>query len=479
MRHFISILLIATFPSAHADIVSDWLNKLESSAGPSQYHSGTRGYLSAGSIQASIPSTNEYLMSFSPPKINAGACGVDLFLGGFSFMDIQYLGDKLEAIWQNADAVALSMAMSALSKTLDEKGVDFTAITDFLNGLQFNECEIAKMGVTAVVDGGKWAYDKLFEEEAQAQATGEGFTDNTQDYKTTVAANDGETPAEVDISASLKACEQPIQDILGGSGSIIERITKAQGIVANENIIRGLIGDIYIEHTGAADAPQIAISPPCKENNINSIDDFIFGTAQAKARPTSLNINTTGSCTAGTYPGGLLQYNIMMLNQLSDHLKNPSANQSDTNALGKYVNSSPLPIYQIMKHSNDLGIEQNVISELSHVVSYSGAYSLIQELQKNTRAAFNTLNATLSAASVNTTTKATADTTSTVATKCDLAPYTGVITEIGLLERRLDFASTGLHERYLAKVDQLMKLTFITDRYSGLGKKTYSNLKGN
>ncbi|WP_197475599.1 conjugal transfer protein TraH, partial [Oleiphilus sp. HI0043] len=93
-----TILIMAAIPSALAGVVDDWLSDLESSVGASAYNSGSRGYLSAGSVNARVSSTSEYLMSINPPRLDAGACGVDLFLGGMSYMDIDYLGDKLEAV---------------------------------------------------------------------------------------------------------------------------------------------------------------------------------------------------------------------------------------------------------------------------------------------------------------------------------------------------------------------------------------------
>jgi conjugative transfer pilus assembly protein TraH len=474
----VQLFIFLTPSIVSAGVVDDWLGQLESSAGPTAYNSGTRGYLSAGSIRASVPNNTEYLASFSPPRLDSGACGVDLFLGGFSYMDIQYLGDKIEKMWQNADTVALSMAMSALSKTLDEKGLDFTEITDFLNGLQFNECEITKMGVTAVVDGGKWAYDKLYADEAKAQSGEAGLTENTQDFKTSAAASDGQPKAEVDISANLMACEQPIQDILSGSGSVIHRLTANHGIASHENIIRGILGDIYIDHTGAGNAPQTSALPPCDDNNINSLDDFIYGLAKERSRPASLQVNTSGTCTDSLSSGGLLGHSTTMLTDLSVKLKTPSATHDYTSDLSKYINAAPLPVFKIIKDANDIGVEVEVINELAHTISYISAYAMVNDMQRNVTAAFARLNATLSAASTNATNKATADATSTVETGCDLAPYVGVITQIGELNEKLAHATYGLHDQFLAKITEIQGLDAITSKYQKMGKEPNVNYSG-
>ncbi|KZZ67723.1 conjugal transfer protein TraH, partial [Oleiphilus sp. HI0128] len=450
-----TILIMAAIPSALAGVVDDWLSDLESSVGASAYNSGSRGYLSAGSVNARVSSTSEYLMSINPPRLDAGACGVDLFLGGMSYMDIDYLGDKLEAVWQNADAVALSMAMSQLSKTLDEKGIDFTEAVDFLNSLQIDECQLATQGVTAIVEGGQWAYDKLFSEEVKKQELKSGVSRNTHEVKTDAKANNDKPKSEVNIESNLYACEAPIRNLLAANGSIVSRLASAHGISNQAELIRGYIGDIYVAHVGDANAPQMAVLPPCKRNNDNGLDDFIHGLAEGRLAPTSLDVNTTGTCAPNTIAGGLIKNSSDHLYQLRDNLKNPNATINPASPLSLYLNSTPIPVYKIVKWANDIGIEDGVIQELSHVVAYSSAYAMLNDIQRMTRAAFLRMNAALTAQSTNDTLKATADATSIVPTGCNLTPYYPIIEEIKKLEVRINDSSKGLHERYLAKLEEL------------------------
>lgn len=477
MNKILLLSLIFAIPMlTNAGVVDDWLNDLESTTGAGAYNSGTRGYLTAGSINARANSTNEYLMSINPPRLKAGSCGIDLFLGGMSFMDIDYLGDKLEAVWQNADSVALSMAMSALSKTLDEKGMDFTQAVDYLNNLQFNECELATKGITYAIEGGQWAYDKLFSEEAKTQSVEESVSRNAHETQSDADANSGQPKPEVDIGANLKACEAPIRNILEGNGSIIQRISAAHGISNQEHLMRGYLGDVYISHVGPGEAPVMAILPPCKRNNDNSIDDFVLGLAEQRARPTSLSVNTTGTCTTGSAAGGIFQNSVNRLNELVTNLKNPSANIDPNSDLSKYLNSTPIPVYKIIKWANDIGIEEGIIQELSRVVAYSTAYTMINDLQRTTYAAFLRMNAALSSPTINPSIKATADATSTADTGCDLKPYAPVIEQLGKLENRLKISSSGLHSRYLAKLNELDTFISLNRNYEKMRHKTKQNL---
>jgi conjugative transfer pilus assembly protein TraH len=67
--------------------VDDWFSNA-SVTGPSSYNNQQRGFYSAGGFQARINNTNDYLVTASLPKLKSGCGGVDLFMGGISFLDI-------------------------------------------------------------------------------------------------------------------------------------------------------------------------------------------------------------------------------------------------------------------------------------------------------------------------------------------------------------------------------------------------------
>jgi conjugative transfer pilus assembly protein TraH len=459
---------------SHAGVVDDWLDQSEAHSGAGAYHSGNRGYLSAGSINARISSDREYLMSINPPRLKAGECGVDLFLGGMSYMDIDYLGDKLEAIWQNADAVALSMAMSALSKELEDIGAGFNDAVDFMNSLQFSECQIARQGITALVDAtSSMVSEKVITNESDAQETSSDASRNRQEVNEDKLASDGLPKAEVNIESNIK-------ELLAGEGSLIHRLSAAQGIDSQENLLRGYIGDIYLTHAGDGNAPSIKIFPACNQNNDNSINDYIYGTAYQMPRPESIDASPQASCTLEMTSGGLLEHSKTMLAELATNLKDPRETIDPTSDLSLYLNSAPLPVRRIMKSAVDIGIDDDVSSELAHIVAYSTAYDMVNDLYKNTRAAFLRFDAVNAAASLSPTEKATADAeaSSEIPAKCNLQPYTHVVQAVKELSKRLDNSRRDIHSQYMAKADELLRLININKHYSTLIDKEKKNLSG-
>ena len=62
---------------------------------PGSFEDQTRGYVTAGGMSGRVDVHNDYLMSITLPKVKAGCGGIDMFLGGMSFLDPDYLVQKL------------------------------------------------------------------------------------------------------------------------------------------------------------------------------------------------------------------------------------------------------------------------------------------------------------------------------------------------------------------------------------------------
>ena len=73
---------------------------------PGSFEDQARGYVTAGGMSGRIDVHDDYPLSLTLPKVKAGCGGIDMFLGGMSFLDPDYLVQKLETILQAAPAVA-------------------------------------------------------------------------------------------------------------------------------------------------------------------------------------------------------------------------------------------------------------------------------------------------------------------------------------------------------------------------------------
>lgn len=87
---------IAT-PASAQSWAESWFDNVTYTS-PGSFEDQTRGYITAGGMSGRVDVHNDYLMSVTLPKVRAGCGGIDMFLGGMSFLDPDYLVQKLESI---------------------------------------------------------------------------------------------------------------------------------------------------------------------------------------------------------------------------------------------------------------------------------------------------------------------------------------------------------------------------------------------
>ena len=121
MKIFILFLVIALTQAARAeDWIKDWFDSSISS-GAEHYESQQRGFYSLGSYRARMNTSNDYLLSANLPRIRSGCGGIDLFAGGLSFLDEEYLVEKFQNMIQAAPAIAFDNRTQGHEQPVERK----------------------------------------------------------------------------------------------------------------------------------------------------------------------------------------------------------------------------------------------------------------------------------------------------------------------------------------------------------------------
>lgn len=150
MRKFLVAVAIslACGPSV-ADIQSD-LNHFFDSMGLASnvspggaYEGQTAGYYTGGNLFARAPSRNYNLMTVQLPSARAGCGGIDLFTGGFSFINSDQLVAMMKNIGSNAVGLAFQVALSTISPKLSGLLQDMQDMANKINASNINSCEAA------------------------------------------------------------------------------------------------------------------------------------------------------------------------------------------------------------------------------------------------------------------------------------------------------------------------------------------------
>lgn len=103
-----------------------------------------RGYYAAGGFSIRTPVDRSTLFNITPPRIEIGCGGIDAFWGGFSFLNPEFLVQKLKNILQAAPAYAFDLALTHLCQSCSNIMKSLEAIASELNALALDDCKASQ-----------------------------------------------------------------------------------------------------------------------------------------------------------------------------------------------------------------------------------------------------------------------------------------------------------------------------------------------
>jgi conjugative transfer pilus assembly protein TraH len=266
--------LLSICNAAHAqDIVDDWFNAQTATA-PVRIDGERRNYLSGGSFSGRYQMSTDYLFTASPPRVNASCNGIDMFAGGISYLDPEYLVQKMENILQAAPAAAFSMALQGLCKMCENITSKLETVTNMMNQIQLNDCQAANRIVRWANPNDPATINQDIQNATQYVASELGLTKNAQDTKEDIDAAGNQAP--FDTYATIENCPTAFVNLLT-SGSIATAAASQVGMEDYAALVRGYIGDVSISWPNTDNIPTYEYLPPCPQNDAGSLTDFAYG----------------------------------------------------------------------------------------------------------------------------------------------------------------------------------------------------------
>ena len=444
---YIPLLLLALSVSTNADDwVADWFDNA-TSGGAASFKNQKRGFYSMGNFTGRINTSVDNPISISLPKLSSGCGGVNLFAGGLSLLDEEYLVQKMENMMQAAPAIAFDMAIKTVTKEFSESLKGFENIANSLNSLQLDDCAIAKAAVTTVIDG---RYSNVGEEVWSTITNDKALTDNianswTQAMENTSAANGAPT---VDLSDQVAGCQSDFKDIFATSGSVIEKSMVKYGMSAYSDIVRGYIGDIVINISVEGKIPVGTEILPCDENADANMEDFVYGTAKGK--------NAAGICN-NIIGEGLIEIIENNLAAIADAIATKSPLSTN---LEHWINATPLPVYRIMYRASIDGTVDDTIIETSELLAFAYAERLIDDLYRNTRLLLLKTSKTARESGQG----------SNRSKICNKDLFVEVTPLLPVLQERLRNVRHDMRQGYIAKLNEYQKMSTFIDRNERIEK---------
>lgn len=109
------------------------------------YKSQASGFLSGGSVRIRWGGgENIRPFNVTVPSFNVGCSGIDMVFGGFSYLNFEYLVEKLKKIAAAAPAFAFQIALSTLCKDCQTIMSELEKIANAINSMNFDTCQMTK-----------------------------------------------------------------------------------------------------------------------------------------------------------------------------------------------------------------------------------------------------------------------------------------------------------------------------------------------
>ncbi|MGE4496438.1 MAG: conjugal transfer protein TraH [Deferribacterales bacterium] len=358
-----ALLLLLISASAHANWVEDWFDTMNTTSS-SSYQGQERGFATAGGFQARMRVKTDNLMTISPPRFNIGCGGIDIFMGGFSFLNADYMVDKFERIIRMAPALAFQVALNELSSTISEKVEGMEQIMNALNALQLDECQAAKGIVNFAADMYKSGPTEAIGAVAKNVETG------VSNLFTSAKKDASDKPGET-VKKSMNSLPATLKAELLKPGSMLKNIGDKFGLSTNEvNQFRALVGDVNIRLTD--DDFSMAYEPGCSE-----------ATYEALVEETPYSKTLSGTCFESG--GDNLEDKVSkILDSLENKIAlNRSAPASANEAY--FLGTVPYPIKYILNIANKYGSSQvtTVKDSLRTPAAYAFAYGIFSNMLYN------------------------------------------------------------------------------------------------
>jgi conjugative transfer pilus assembly protein TraH len=154
-KYLICFLLLGSSLSANMEAnlnkAFDSLGMSHNVTGEGGYQDQTGGFYTGGSVFARSKVNQAELFSMQLPHYRAGCGGIDLFLGGFSYINAQEFTQLLRNIGSNATGYAFNLALATVTPQIKSVIDDLSAKIQQMTNHSINSCETA-----ATLVGGVW-----------------------------------------------------------------------------------------------------------------------------------------------------------------------------------------------------------------------------------------------------------------------------------------------------------------------------------
>jgi conjugative transfer pilus assembly protein TraH len=224
---------------------------------PQAYHGQQAGFYTGGSIFMRSASTDLQVVQVQLPSYRSGCSGIDLFAGGFSFVDSEKLTEMSQKVMNNAGSYAFTLALETATPALANVLSKIQGVANTINQANINSCQTAESLV-----GGMWPKTN----EAQHQICQD--IGNSKNLFSDWAQAKQKCGMDNEFSNTMnKARNDPqYKNRVFDSGNITWKALKKNPLFSGDNelaeFMMSLSGTVIISKNGTGDDAPVTYNPP-------------------------------------------------------------------------------------------------------------------------------------------------------------------------------------------------------------------------
>ncbi len=385
IRTFIAITLVLPAISL-ADVNGD-LNKIFDNMGmesnttaPHAYQGQQAGYYTGGSLYARSAVKNVQLVEVDLPSYRAGCGGIDLYLGGFSYVNSTEINEMLKNVMNGAKAYAFKLALSEVTPLIKSTLSDVEKVADEANKQNMNSCETAEELVGGVWPKTRASQQQICEDVGSGKGifkdwteARQGCTTDSQKYNFDSTMNEGSK-------------DSAYKNMILDNGNIVWNALKGNNLINGDTelaeLLMSLSGSIIIKRKGSGSDAN---------NNITNLESLavnheLFTAILYGGQASIYRCDETDKCLNPTVKKVTITDNAALRNHFAKLLQSISQKIIDdeklTNQELGLIQATPIPIYKILNVQAAYQKDPNILD----VDSYADVIAtdvLFQYLTKN------------------------------------------------------------------------------------------------
>lgn len=269
MKKVILLFLLLILNTSYADVNSDLnhffdgLGYSANATAPTAYQGQQAGYYTGGSLYLRNSVRNVQIAEVDLPQVNAGCGGIDLYTGGFSFINGQGIKTLVQNIMHGATGYVAELALEQAIPQATNVMRHMQDIANKINQFNINSCHAASQLVgslglqtqesqiqvcesAAIAQNrvGSWSEAEQYCRNPSNYQSVMNQANQSKDYKNLVVNNTNVAWKAMQNNPFLSSDTQLAELMMTLSGSIIVKDGQSQYLqsqVNNRNLIKGLL----------------------------------------------------------------------------------------------------------------------------------------------------------------------------------------------------------------------------------------------